>query len=299
LWSPIVLSGEDVDRVVEPRELVEVVERTLASDILVPPRTSTTYKGNWVGVMLAFSPKYFASKIVGTFPENPGRGLPYVRGLLALFDASTGSTLLLAPAEQPTAWRTAAASALALRILGYRGGGVWGVIGAGVQARYHLRVLSSLYSFDKLLVYDVVRERAESLAKTYGGSTTESLEDLLRESTVVIAATTSRTPVVKGKLLREGAFIVSIGAPKPVRELDEETVKRAGCVLVDTREGVFTESDDVPAWAKTVELREAIRGEASCEPGEVRVYKSVGMAALDLAAAIHLYERVRQKVDKQ
>ncbi len=295
LWGPIVLSGEDVDRIVDPRGLVETIERILASDVLVPPRASSTYGDKWVGVMLAFSPNYFVSKIVGTFPGNPERGLPYVRGLLALFDADTGDVLLVAPAEQPTGWRTAAASALALRVLGYRGGGVWGVIGAGVQAGYHLRVLSSLYKFDKLLVYDVVMKRAEALAEKYGGSVAESLEELLKESNVIVAATTSRTPVVKGKLLREGAFVVSIGAPKPVRELDEDVIRRARCVLVDTREGVFSESEDVPSWAKTVELQEAIRGEATCEPGEVRVYKSVGMAAFDLAVAVHLYERARQE----
>ncbi len=250
------------------------------------------HRGSWVAVMLAAGQGYFAVKVVGVYPGNPARGLPLVRGRLMLFDANTGSLLLEAPAEQPTGWRTAAASALALRLMGFRGGGTLGVIGAGVQASYHVRLLTQVFAFDRLLVYSRTRARAERLAALYGGRYAD-LEQLLRSSTVVVAATTSRTPVVKGALLRSGAYVVSVGAPRPVRELDDDVIRRARCVVVDTREGVLSESDDVPGWARVVELAELLRG-ARCEgEGDVAVYKSVGTASLDLAVAMHLYERAR------
>ena len=290
----IVLDGASVDSLVEPAELVEAVERVLRAGVTAPPRLSVTHGSSWLATMMAVAQGYFAVKVVGVYPDNPSRGLPLVKGLLLLFNASTGEDLLIAPAEQPTGWRTAAASALALRVLGFRGGGTLGVIGAGVQADYHLRVLTRVYRFDRILVYSRTRQRAEMLASRYGGTYAE-LDELLASSDVVVAATTSRTPVVRGSKLRAGAYVVSVGAPRPVRELDEDVVKRAGCVLVDTREGVMSESDDVPGWAEVVELGEAVRGERECRPREIAVYKSVGNAAFDLAVALYLYEAARKR----
>ncbi len=291
--SALRLTGRDVDELVEPHRLVEVVERVLRAGLKAPKRLSLEHRGSWLASMVAAGEGYYAVKIVGVYPDNPSRGLPLVRGVLMLFEASTGELLLEAPAEEATGWRTAAASALALKLLGFRGGGSLGIIGAGVQATYHVRLLTSLYSFDEVLVYSRTREKAERLASLAGGIVADSLDELLKRSTVVVAATTSRTPVVKGRLLREGSYVVSVGAPRPVRELDEETVRRAGCILVDTRDGVLSESDDVPGWARIVEMGELVRGESSCDYREVGVYKSVGTAVFDLAVALHLYERAK------
>ncbi len=287
-----ILTGKQVDELVEPLQLIDGIERLLKAGFTAPRRLAVTHRGSWIGVMLAVSQGYFAVKVVGVYPDNVSRGLPLVRGILNLFDANSGEVLLTAPAEEATGWRTAAASALALRLMGYHGGGTLGVIGAGVQAEYHVRVIGKVFGYDELLVYSRTREKAERLAARHGGSYAE-LEELLAKSDVVVAATTSRTPVVKGKLLRRGAYVVSVGAPRPVKELDEDVVKRAGCVLVDTREGVMAESDDVPGWARVVELAELVRGETECRFNEIAVYKSVGTAVFDLAIAIHLYERLR------
>jgi alanine dehydrogenase len=286
------LTGEDVDRLVDPQLLVDTLERVLAAGAIAPKRLAVEHRGSWIASMLAAGQNYFVVKVVGVYPDNPGRGLPLVRGRLLLFDATTGDLLLEAPAEQPTGWRTAAASALALKLMGYRGGGVLGVIGAGVQANYHLKLLTKLYSFDDILIHSRTRLKAERLAELYGGRVVD-LDYLLSRASVVVAATTSRTPVVKGRLLRSGSYVVSIGAPRPVRELDEDVMKRARCVVVDTREGVLSESDDVPSWVRVVELAELLKGVARCDEGDIRVYKSVGTATLDLAIALHLYERAK------
>ena len=280
-----------IDSLVDPARLVDDVARVLTGDATAPLRASLEHRGSWLGAMPAGGLGYFAVKVVGVYPGNPARQLPLVRGVLLLFDAETGELLMEADAAPATGWRTAAASALALRIMGYRGGGTVGIIGAGVQGDYHARVLARIYGYDELLVYSRTMSRAEKLAEKHGGRAA-SLEELLRRSDVVVAATTSQKPVVLGRLLKEGALVVSVGAPRPVRELDAETVARAGCVLVDTREGVSSESDDVEGAERLVELGEALRGEA-CRYREVGVYKSVGTALFDLAVAIHLYERLQ------
>ncbi len=285
------LDAEKIDKLVDPAKLVDDIARVLTGGAEAPLRASLEHRGSWLGAMPAGGLGYFAVKIVGVYPANPIRNLPLVRGVLLLFDAETGDLLLEADAAPATGWRTAAASALALRLMGFRGGGTLGIIGAGVQGEYHARVLDTVYGFDEFLVYSKTWAKAEEMAKRHGGRAVE-LEELLRRSDVVVAATSSREPVVRGELLQEGTMVVSVGAPKPVRELDAETVKRAGCILVDTREGVLVETEDVEGAEELVELAEALKGR-ECRFGELRVYKSVGTALFDLAIALHLYERLQ------
>jgi alanine dehydrogenase len=234
---------------------------------------------------------YFVVKIVGVYPGNAERGLPVVRGLLAVIDAATGEVLLLADAGAATGWRTAAATALALELLGAsRRGIVLGVIGAGVQARYHLRLLTEILEPSEVLIYSRRTWRARVLAEEFGGLVA-GLDSVLRFSDIIVAATTATTPVIRGDVLREGAIVASIGAPKPVREIDPATVLRAGCVLVDTLEGVMEESDEIDMLAEMVELREALHGR-QCRWKQIRLYKSVGTALLDHAIGLHLLRRL-------
>lgn len=291
---PVHLSNSEVDRLVDPAGLLEDVESVLRSQgVVAPARLSLEHSGSWLGVMPSAGQGFYAVKVVGVYPGNPERGLPLVRGRLLLVDAGTGELLLEADAEAPTGWRTAAATALALRLLGGTRG-VLGVIGAGVQAEYHLRLLTRVYRYSRVLVYSRTRSRAEELAARYGGEAVGH-EELLRSADTLVAATTARSPVVLGRLLRSGAVVASVGAPRPVRELDRGTLQRARCVLVDTREGVLSESSDVDEeLVEIVELGEALRGK-NCPAGEIRVYKSVGTAALDLAIALHLYRRLARR----
>ena len=290
-----ILEGHTIDSLVDPKALIDNIREALLGGRAVE-RVSMEESGSWLGLMGASSPGFFAVKIVGVYPENPARGLPLVRGLLLLLSASSGEVLLAADAGPATGWRTAAATALALSLMGYSGGGVLGVIGAGVQARYHLEVLSRIYRPSRIIITSRTRARAEALASAYGAELA-SLEDLLSASQVVVAATNSREPVVRGSLLRSGAFVASVGAPKPVRELDGTVIERSRCVLVDTRSGAERETDDVKGAREVVELREMLEGR-KCEWGDIRVYKSVGYSLFDLAIALHLYSGVAKKTPR-
>lgn len=287
------LGPREVDRLVDPEGLVADIARILPAAVS-PPRVSLTHRGTWFAAMPAAAEDVLAAKLVSLHPRNPSRGLPLVRGLLVLLDAETGEPLLAADAAAATGWRTAAATALALRLLGAPRGAALGVIGAGVQADYHLRVLRRLFSPSRVLVSSRSRARARRLALAHGGEVVERRR-LLEESDIVVAATTAEEPVVEGRLLAWGALVASVGAPRPVRELDAETLLRAGCVLADTVEGVMEEAGDVDAsMVDVVGLRGLLSGGEACRWREVRAYKSVGTAALDLAVAAHLYRRLRR-----
>ena len=285
------LSGLDVDRLVYVKDLMVLIERALTESPKPPPRTAIEYSGSWFGTMPAAGLGYYVVKIVGVYPENPGRGLPLVRGTLLLFDPRSGDLLLEADAGPATGWRTATTTLVALRLMGY-GGGALGVIGAGVQARYHLEVIRRTLGYDKLLVFDLIKAKSEALAREYDGRAAGSLRELLEASETIIAATTSREPVVLSAYVKSGTLVASIGAPRPVRELERDLVARSRCLLVDTREGVMGESDDWEGAESIVELSEALKG-VQCSWGDIRVYKSVGYSLLDLAVAVHLYERAR------
>ncbi|MCE4602526.1 MAG: hypothetical protein F7B18_05005 [Desulfurococcales archaeon] len=294
-WTGIrILGPGDVDSLMDPLLMVEEIRRVLMDEEAVEaPRTSLEHGGSWFGVMPAAGRGFYSLKLVGVYPGNPGRGLPLVRGRLLLVNAQSGEVLLDADAGPATGWRTAAATALALELLGGTRG-VLGMIGAGVQARYHLEVLTRLYDYTRVLVYSRSRGRAEDLARRYNGSAA-SLEEVLRASDVIVAATTATEPVVRGSMLGEDVVVASVGAPKPVRELDGETLSRASCILIDTPM-VLEESGDVtPKTAprrKIAELRGLLRGREKCPGSGVRVYKSVGRPLFDLAAAILLHDRL-------
>ncbi len=287
-----VLTEEQVDSLVDPLELVETIRQVLLQDTEAPLRSSTEKHGSWYAAMVAGGLGYFSTKLVGVYPENPRRGLPLVRAVLTLFDAITGDPLLLAEAGAATGWRTATATLLALDLMGVSDLDTLGIIGAGFQARYHVRAITRLYKPRKILVYDQVKKKVSDFLVEFPMANESSIEELLSAADVIVSATTSTVPVIRGEIVKSGAVVASIGAPRPVRELDDDVKRRARCLLADTVEGVMAETDDAVGFEKIVDLQMVLRGEDNCEWGDIRVYKSVGTALFDHAIAIYLYEKL-------
>ena len=279
--------------------LIDYIRDVLLGDAVAPLRASLEYGGSWFGAMPAAGLGVIATKLVGVYPGNAGRGLPLVRGVVVGFDASTGDPLVLADAGPLTGYRTAAATCLGLELLGYRGGGKAGLIGAGVQGFYHARCLLEHYGVEELVVYDVDKERARGLVERLGGPVKLGSLEEIYESRVIVAATTSKEPVVRGSLLGRETWVASVGAPRPVWELDEETLSRAGCVLADTREGFMEESGEalhLPENVRVADMRRVVRGDEECTPGDLRVYKGVGTALFDLAALLQLVDKLQDRI---
>ncbi len=299
LQDMVFLGEKELEELLDFKELISNIRRVLLSDSVAPLRASLEHNGVWLGAMPAAGLGMQAVKIVGLYPRNPERGLPYIRGVVLGFDEETGDVLFLADAGPVTGFRTAAASCLALELMGYRGEGPVGIIGAGVQSQYHARCINGVFGADDIIVYDIDRGRAESFASKlrFNVRVAGSLEEVLSASRLVVAATTSREPVVKGSLLARGVYVASIGAPRPVWELDEDVMLRAKCLLVDTREGFLNESGEalhLPEGVDTIELVEALK-DGRCEWGDLKVYKSVGTALFDLAAALTIREALEKR----
>jgi alanine dehydrogenase len=277
-----VLLLPNVDPLVDPAEAVEAIKKAYFADAVFLPRQALTVGETWLAPMVGYMAEAgVAVKLVGIYPK----GVPRVKAVVLVFDPERGTPLALINGTQLTGWRTAAASAVAAKAMGAEPKEV-GIIGAGLQGEYHLRVFRSLYPNARFKIFNVAEERAREVARRHGAVVASLAEAL--GSDLVISATTSRSPVVKG--VRSGAVVISVGAPRPVRELDDEVKKRAGCMLVDNPHAA-EESDDVgDRW---VYISDYLRG-AECRFGEVKVYKSVGNPLFDVSMAHYVLERAKK-----
>jgi len=170
---------------------------------------------------------------------------------------------------------------------------VLALLGAGVQARAHLEVLRHVRQFEEVRVWNHHREKAEQFAAEHGIKAMK-VEDAVREADVIVTATSAREPILKGEWLKPGTHVNAVGASRPDwRELDDDVMKNV--VIVDSYEGAQNESGDViGSGAKPfAELGEILNGTRRVEPGATTIFKSLGMAVEDVAAAKLVYEASR------
>lgn len=272
----------NIDPLVDPAEAVEAIKKAYFADAVFLPRQALTVGETWFAPMVGYMAEAgIAVKLVGIYPK----GVPRVKAVVLVFDPERGTPLALINGTQLTGWRTAAASAVTAKAIGAEPKEV-GIIGAGLQGEYHLMVFRSLYPNARFKIFDVAEERAREVARRHGAVAVSLAEAL--GSDLVISTTTSRSPVVRG--VRSGTVVISVGAPRPVRELDDEVKRRAGCMLVDNPHAA-EESDDVgDRW---VYIGDYLRG-AECRFGEVKVYKSVGNPLFDVSMAHYVLERAKK-----
>lgn len=284
----------------------------------VPPRMHLEADGGTTLVMPAFLERGSAlgAKLVSVFEGNRERGLPVVQGVAILLDGRTGTPLAILDGTALTAIRTGAATGLAAELLAAEGASVLVVFGAGAQARTQVEAVRAVRRVREIRIVSRTRRSAERFAaelaadagargpepdRTVPGAAppvvrvAEDPGEALRGADLVVAATSSAVPVFDGDDLEPGAFVASIGAYTPeMREVDAATIARSR-VVVDTREGALAEAGDLVAAVRqgglepgsVVELGEIVNGTAP--PGragaEVALFKSVGNAAQDVAAA--------------
>ncbi len=293
-----ILLEKDINELIDPLQLMMVIKDLYLKKPYVIERVSIEYLDKWIGLMPGIDDEVgFVIKVIGIYP----RAYPRVRGYILVFDLENGEIKYIIDAKSATGWRTATTSALATKLLlpckleEKCFIETLGLIGAGLQGYYHLKIFSQLFDLGKILVYDINKENIEDLKKKLVDLKISYTERrlLLEESDVVIAATNSREPVVEGEYLRKDTIVVSIGAPKPIRELDDIVRKRAKCALVDTIEGVIKESEDVSNLA-LIEIGDCLRG-SQCSFGDIKLYKSVGTALLDIAVTKYLINKLSKK----
>ncbi|HSR22692.1 MAG TPA: ornithine cyclodeaminase family protein [Candidatus Eisenbacteria bacterium] len=299
----LVVSQAEVRRLLDLDELLEALamafEEVSAGRASVPPRVAARTHGGLLAVMPGYLPGAgLESKLVAVFPGNHDRGLPTHLALIALFDEETGSPLALMDGTHVTATRTAAASALSARLLARADARVLAILGAGVQGHHHLEAMRRVGDFHEIRVASRNRDHAEALASTIScARAMTDFEQAVRGADVVCCCTDAPAPVIAYDWLRPGAHVTSVGANTSGPELDADTVRR-GRLFVESRiafspppAGSAELKGLAPATA--TELGELIAGAA---PGresddEITVYKSMGHAVEDAAAAALVLER--------
>ncbi len=310
--SVLILGHDDVVRLLPLRDCIDVMERALSAlargelhnplrSVVRPPAAQTL-----LGLMPAYrggDEPLYALKAVCIAPGNAARGLDPHQGTVTLFDGATGEVRALLDASAITSIRTAAVSAVATRALARPGARVLAILGAGVQAASHLEALRALRDWDEIRVWARTPERARALG--IGVAVAASAQEAVDGADVICTTTSAREPVLRRDWLAAGVHINAVGSSIPTtRELDSATIAAAS-LFVDRRESTENESGDylfplregaIEPGHVRAELGEVLIGAA---PGrssddELTVFKSLGLAVEDLAAAEHVYRRARE-----
>lgn len=299
------LSRADVERCLDLSELIEALaaafQELSAGRTSVPARVAAQPPDGLLAAMPGYVGGVLAAKLVSVFPGNAARGLPSHQALIAVFDAQTGSPEAVLDGELITALRTAAASALATRTLARPGAHVLAVVGAGVQGDAHLRALTSLQQFSERRVASRTPAHAERLAAEHGARADAGVEAAVAGADVVCLCTHADAPVIRREWLAPGAHINSVGyGPGP--ELDEATIAAADVLCVESRAAFSPPPVGCHELAGVDPQRGAELGEilAGTRPGrtsdeQLTVYKSMGHAVEDAAAAALVLRRAREQ----
>jgi len=268
----------------------------------------------YFGVMPAYmpDPERLGMKLVTVFNTNEQRGLPSHLATIVLLDPDTGALAAIMDGRYVTEARTAAVSAVSARHLSRPDARRLAIIGTGVQARSHLEAIAEVRPLDDARVWSprpASRDRfVHDMADRLPGRlrAVNRAEDAVRDADLVVLATSSPTPVVESAWIADGAHVMAIGACRPdQREMDPALVAR-GRFFVDSRAAALVESGDVVMNVAegrfteahiAAELGEVVLGRAkgrTLREG-ITIFKSLGMAVEDVAAADLALTRARER----
>jgi ornithine cyclodeaminase len=292
----LVLTRSDVEQLLDLEELVPALARAheelSGGTVSMPPRIAAFVpERGLLGAMPAYLPSAgLGCKLVTLFPGNTDR--PTHQAAIMLFDPATGSPVALMDGTYVTEARTAAAAALAAGLLARADAKVLAILGTGAQARSHAIAFAPLREWDEVRIAGRDQAKADLLAAELGTTAAVSFEDAVRGADVVAATTHSAEPVVWREWLAPGAHVSSVGATQHGSELDPAIVD-AATIVVETLAalapppagaGELQGLDESTIHAELGQLVSGARP-GRTDAAELTLYKSVGVAIQDLAAA--------------
>jgi alanine dehydrogenase len=319
----LVLNGADVAKLLPMPECIRVMRDALAAlargEALVPLRTIMRVPG--AGGFLGLMPGYISPhegaegalgmKAVSVFPGNAQRGIDTHQGAVLLFEADTGRLCALMDGAAITAIRTAAVSGVATDLLARPDAGELAILGAGVQARTHVDAIAAVRPLRRVRIWSRNPEHAAALVAElrpgfrFTVETAASAQAAVREADIVATVTASPEPILERRWLNDGVHINAVGSSIPSsREVDTATMAGAR-LFVDRRESALAEAGDllIPMKEGAVkgdhiqaELGEVIIGKnpGRRSPGELTLFKSLGLAVEDVASAAYVVHRARE-----
>jgi ornithine cyclodeaminase len=311
----LVLNQAEVEQLLDMEGCIEamagILEALARGELFQPLRTIAFPPGesSAIGLMPAHrsgGSAAYSLKTVCVFPDNPTRGLDAHQGTVTLFSGETGQVRALMNASAITAIRTAAVSAVATRLLARDDANELAIVGSGVQGRSHIEAMRAVRPWARIRIASRTNENAQALADETGAEAAESVEEAVRGADVVVTATNSSEPVLRHEWLKPGAHVNAVGSSvKTARELDTATMA-AGSLFVDRRESTLNEAGDYLLAAEEgaigpdhikAEIGEILIGKhpGRTSPDELTVFKSLGLAVEDLAAAEYVVQRARER----
>jgi ornithine cyclodeaminase len=316
----LILNHKDVEQLLPMSECISAMAEAFTAlargEAQQPLRT--IFRPPEIKGVLAMMPTFrqspsplFGLKAICVFPGNAAIGKDAHQGGVILFDGTTGEPLALINASAITAIRTAAVSALATQLLAREDASDLAIIGAGVQARPHLSAINCVRQLKRIRIVSRSFESAQRFATEMQPQfptliePVATVEAAVHGANIIVTATTSREPVLQREWILPGAHINAIGTYSPkARELDTQTVVDAS-LFVDRRESALNEAGDylIPASEGVIgpehiraDLGEVLIGvhAGRTSPEEITVFKSLGLALEDLAAAAHVYQKAQE-----
>jgi ornithine cyclodeaminase/alanine dehydrogenase-like protein (mu-crystallin family) len=309
----------DVRNLLPPSKAIGLVSEAYAKlakgEVSNPERVRLTVPG---GASMFFMPAHILGqrtvsvKIARVNAKNPPLSLPTVMSDVLVYDSQSGALQAEIPGESLTAVRTAASSAVATDVLARKDVECLGLFGAGRQAEAHVPAIQQVREISRVVVYSRDRSRREAFAKRISrdcGIQTlpaDSPEKVVKDSDLLVTATTSHTPLFKGELLKNGSHVNAIGAAEPdAREVDTSLVKRS-TLIVDSREQAVTTYGDIviPIRERAIEathiraeLGDLLIKKQSISRGTnaITLFKSGGLAVLDAMAADYIISQIERK----
>jgi len=306
-----VVGAAEVDAALSFPALIDALREAFRSDIVAPvrhhhaierPGAATATHLLMPAWTNAARENFLGAKVVNVFPDNGARGLPSIHGVYLLMSGDTGEALAAIDGGRLTAWRTAAASALAASYLARTEASSLVMVGAGALAPMLIRAHASVRPLRRVALWNRNRARAEALAKSLSDldlevTVADDLAAAVGAADIVSCATLSKEPIVKGLWLQPGAHLDLVGAYNPaMRESDDDCVRRAR-LFVDTRAGALKEGGDIAQPMAdgligkgdiVADLFDLCRGSVTVNRAaqDITLFKSVGAAIEDLAAAM-------------
>jgi thiomorpholine-carboxylate dehydrogenase len=293
------LSEAEIAGVLKYDTLIPAMERALtafsAGRVIQPVRNMLTIEEGqrFLGVMPAVTDEAMGAKLVSFYPKNAGSQMPTHMAMIMLFEPKAGQPLACLDGRLITEMRTAAVSAAVTKCFAADDCKVLALLGSGVQALAHLEALRHVRDFEEVRVWSRTPANAKRFAARHGVKAMD-LEPAVRGADVIVTATNAVEPFLKGEWLKQGAHVNTVGSPRPTwRELDDAAMHNT--LIVDSREAVLKESGDVilskaPIYA---EAGEVFAGVKAAQRSATTVFKSVGLAVEDIAAAWLAWEAVK------
>ncbi len=290
------LSEADIGPLLSYEQLIPAMARALsdfsAGHVVQPVRQMLPVEAEqrYLGIMPAVTSTAMGAKLVCFYPKNAGTRHHTHQASIALFDPEFGLPLAFMDGRLITEMRTAATSAAVAKAVADPDSKVLALVGSGVQAKAHLDALSTIYDFNDVRVWSRTAANARCFADKHGAVALDA-QAAVDGADIIVCATNALEPVVEGNWLKPGAHVISVGSPRPNwRELDD--VVMSNTVIVDSREAAAKEAGDVILSGAEVfaEAGDVLAGTVAVAPGTTTVFKSLGMAVEDIAAAQLVYE---------